>query len=55
MGMTYLYHADALAWPVNQYAKLTKPFLVVVGTRDSIIGSCDSFVEKAKAAGADTT
>ncbi len=55
MGMTYLYHADALAWPENEYAKLTKPFLVVAGTRDSIIDSCDSFVEKAKAAGADTT
>lgn len=47
-GMTYLYHADVFNFPPQNYSKLTKPFLVVAGTLDSIITESDVFVEKAK-------
>lgn len=55
MGMTYLYHADALKYPKYNYQKITTPFLVVAGAKDSIILSSDSFVEKAKEAGMQIT
>jgi len=47
-GMTYLYHSDALVYPLPEYQKLTKPFLVVGGALDTIIESTDAFVQKAK-------
>lgn len=53
MGMTYAYHADALVtYPVHDYHKIKTPFLVVAGTQDSIIESCDMFVQKANTADA---
>lgn len=55
MGMTYQYHADTLQYPAHDYHKLKSPFLVVAGTRDSIISSSDAFIEKAKAAGTPIT
>lgn len=55
MDMTYLYHADALAWPEHDYRALKNPFLIVVGTADSIIHSADAFAENAKIAGANIT
>jgi len=48
MGMTHRYHADALQYPDPNYAKLTRPFLVVAGTEDSIIHSSDAFVATAR-------
>lgn len=55
-GMTYLYHNDALiVYPKKDYAKIKTPFLVVAGAKDSIIGSCDAFVQKAKGVGAPIT
>ncbi len=54
-GMTYLYHADALQKPPIDYSKIRAPFLAVVGTEDSLLDSCDAFVEKALAAGAPIT
>lgn len=45
-GMTYLYHADAFETPPVDYAKIKTPFLVVAGAEDSIIESCDQFVQK---------
>jgi pimeloyl-ACP methyl ester carboxylesterase len=55
LGMTYLYHADALQWPMVEYEKIKTPYLVVAGAQDSIIDSCDAFVCKAQDAGADIT
>lgn len=55
LGMTYQYHADALRYPAHDYQKLKTPFLVVAGAQDSIIQSCDSFVQKAVDAGANIT
>jgi pimeloyl-ACP methyl ester carboxylesterase len=55
LGMTYLYHADALQYPQPDYEKIQTPFLVVAGVQDSIIDSSDVFVQKAKAAGANIT
>ncbi len=49
MGMTYRYHADALTYPLPEYDNIRTPFLVVAGVRDSIIQSCDAFIEKARA------
>ncbi len=49
-GMTYLYHADAFLKPPIDYTKIHSPFLVVGGTEDSIISSCDQFVQKAREA-----
>lgn len=54
-GMTYLYHADAFEKPSIDYAKIKIPFLVVAGAEDSIIESCDQFVQKALDAGAPIT
>ncbi len=55
-GMPYRYHADALkAYPAHDYSKLKTPFLVVAGDQDTIIQSCDAFVQKAKDAGAPIT
>lgn len=51
-GMTYLYHADAFLKPPVDYSKIRSPFLVVKGTADSDIESCDQFVQRATAAGA---
>jgi hypothetical protein len=45
-GMTYLYHADAFLKPPIEYSKIKSPFLVVAGIDDSILESCDQFVEK---------
>jgi acetyl esterase/lipase len=45
-GMTYLYHADAFQRPPVDYSKIKAPFLVVAGAEDSIIDSCDRFVQK---------
>ena len=55
LGMTYLYHADALQWPLVEYDKIKTPYLVVAGAQDSIIDSCDAFVCKMRQAGADIT
>lgn len=56
MGMTYKYHADALKnYPRPDYSKIKTPFLVVAGEQDTIIHSCDLFVQKAKNAGASIT
>ncbi|MBA2726896.1 MAG: hypothetical protein H0U49_01820, partial [Parachlamydiaceae bacterium] len=44
-GMTYLYHADAFLKPAVNYSKIRSPFLVVKGTADSDIESCDQFVQ----------
>jgi pimeloyl-ACP methyl ester carboxylesterase len=46
-GMTYFYHADAFQKPAIDYSKIHAPFLVVEGTEDSAIISCDQFVQKA--------
>lgn len=54
-GMTYFYHADALQKPAIDYRKIQTPFLVVEGTEDCTIISCDQFVQKALAAGAPVT
>jgi pimeloyl-ACP methyl ester carboxylesterase len=54
-GMTYLYHADAFGKLPIDYTKLKTPFLVVAGADDSIIESCDLFVQKAVSAGAPIT
>lgn len=50
--MTYLYHADLLKRPSVDYAKIKAPLLVVAGKEDSILESCDQFVQKALDAGA---
>ena len=55
LGMTYLYHADALQYSQPDYEKIQTSFLVVAGVQDSIIDSSDVFVQKAKAAGANIT
>lgn len=55
LGMTYRYHADAIKTPAFDYQKIQAPMLVVCGTKDSLIGSCDVFVEKAKATHAPIT
>lgn len=55
MGMSYKYHADALTYPVVDYHKICTPFLVVAGAKDTIVHSCDAFVEKAKSSGANIT
>lgn len=54
-GMTYLYHADAFQKPTVDYTKIHSPFLVVEGTDDSSIASCDQFIQKALEAGAPVT
>lgn len=50
LGMTYRYHADAIETRPYEYKKFHAPMLVVCGTKDSLIDSCDAFVEKAKSA-----
>jgi len=55
LGMTYLYHADALQWCTIAYDKIKTPYLVVAGAQDSFVESCDAFVSKAQDAGADIT
>ena len=55
MGMTYMYHADALNWPEVNYKKIRSPYLVVTGDQDTLIQSSDEFVKKAKAGGAQVT
>lgn len=54
-GMTYFYHADAFLKPPVDYSKIQSPFLVIKGTADSDIESCDQFVHKAIEAGAPIT
>lgn len=54
-GMTYFYHADAFLKPPIDYHKIRSPFLVVKGTTDSDIESCDQFVQKALEVGAPIT
>lgn len=54
-GMTYLYNADAFQASPTEYEKIRFPFLVVQGTEDSAITSCDQFVQKALDAGAPIT
>lgn len=54
-GMTYLYHADAFQKSPIDYAEIRTPFLVVAGAEDSIIESCDQFVQKGLDAGAPIT
>jgi hypothetical protein len=51
-GMTYFYLADAFLFPGIEYEKIKSPFLVIMGTEDPSIHSCDQFVEKALATGA---
>ncbi|MGC2310119.1 MAG: alpha/beta hydrolase [Candidatus Babeliaceae bacterium] len=55
MGMTYLYHADALQYPAHDYAKIKTPFLSVIGSEDPMIESGDAFAQKAKAVGVKIT
>lgn len=54
-GMTYLYHADALLKPPVDYGKIQSPFLVVKGTLESDIESCDQFVQRCMKAGVPIT
>ena len=54
-GMTYFYHADAFLKSPVDYSKIRSPFLVVKGTVDSDIESCDQFVQRAMKAGAPIT
>ena len=55
-GMTYKYHADVLnTYPKPEYGKMKTPYLVVAGTKDSIIDSSDVFIRKAKETGAPIT
>ena len=54
-GMTYLYHADAFQRQSVDYRKIRSPFLVVEGTEDSTLESCDKFVQEAKEAGVPIT
>lgn len=54
-NMSYLYHADAQAYPRCCYSAISRPFLVVSGALDTIIDSSDEFVAKAQAAGAPVT
>lgn len=54
-GMTYFYHADAFLKSPTDYHKIRSPFLVVKGTADSDILSCDQFVHKAMEAGTPIT
>ena len=51
-GMTYFYLADAFQQAPTNYAQIRSPFLVVQGTEDPNIESCDEFVRKAKEADA---
>jgi pimeloyl-ACP methyl ester carboxylesterase len=46
LGMTYRYHADAIKTPTVLYEKIHAPILVVCGTKDSLIESCDDFAKK---------
>lgn len=55
MGMTYLYHADAMAFPKSDYQRICTPFLVVTGALDSIVASSRQFVQKAQNVGAPIT
>ena len=55
MNMTYLYHADALRYPLPHYEKIKTPLLVVTGAQDSFVPSSDAFVQKAKEASAPVT
>lgn len=55
LGMTYMYHADALLYSQSEYEQIKTPFLVVAGAQDTIIDSCDAFVQKAKTAGVNIT
>ncbi|MCH9633288.1 MAG: hypothetical protein S4CHLAM7_00110 [Chlamydiae bacterium] len=54
-GMSYLYHSDPLQQPATDYGKIKSAFLIVNGTKDSTIESCDQFVQKALAANAPIT
>lgn len=54
-GMTYFYHADAFQKAPIDYSKIRCPLLVVQGTEDSTIDSCDQFVLKAQEAGVPVT
>lgn len=55
LGITYRYHADAINTLKLDYQKIHAPMLVVCGTKDSLINSCDAFVEKSKASHAPIT
>ncbi len=48
LGMTYLYHRDALKYPNPSYQEIKTPYLVVAGGKDPNIESGDLFVQKAK-------
>ena len=54
-GMSYLYHADTLSYPLPQYSEIKTPFLVVAGAKDSGARFADEFVQKAKEASMDIT
>ena len=55
IGMTYMYHADALNWPETDYKNLKSPYLVVAGDKDTLIRSSDEFVRKAEQTGVNIT
>lgn len=55
LDFTYMYHADACAFPLPRYRMLQKPFLVVAGGLDPEISSFDDFVINAKEVGAPVT
>jgi len=55
MGMTYLYHADALQYAKHDYIKIKTPFLSVVGSEDPMIESADAFAQKSLEAGVNIT
>ncbi len=55
LGMTYMYHSDALTYPKPNYQKIKTPYLVVAGGQDPNIESSDAFVQKAKKSGMNIT
>lgn len=56
-GLTYRYHADVFEEEKRNamYTKIATPLLVVTGTKDTIIDTSDTFVDKAQQAGVPIT
>lgn len=55
LGMTYMYHSDALNYPNPDYPKIKTPYLVVAGGQDPDSETSDAFVQKAKESGMNIT
>ena len=47
-NMTNLYMADALKYPRPDYRNINGRFLLVTGTKDTLVGSSDDFYKKAE-------